>query len=94
MAGPSADLTWCIEAIDVLPLLAITSPDKRCGKTRLLTLIGGLVRRPLSTSTISDSTLYRSSEKWRPTILVDEFDSSGTGNENLRNVLNSGHTKK
>jgi hypothetical protein len=33
-------LTYCEPAVNLLPLLLVTSPTKRCGKTRLVELVG------------------------------------------------------
>ncbi|WP_131778379.1 DUF3631 domain-containing protein [Legionella bozemanae] len=87
-------MSWCIDHIQVAPLAVITAPEKRCGKSQLLSLIGRLVRRPLSTSNISPSALFRSIESWRPTILIDEADTFIKDNEDLRGMLNSGHTRE
>ena len=69
-------------------------PEKRCGKSQLLFLIGRLVRRPLSASNISPAALFRSIELWRPTILIDEADTFIKDNEDLRGILNGGHTRE
>src|SRR5262249_48941560 len=45
--------TYCIEALDTSPILAITSPQRRCGKTTLLTVLGAAGRRAISASNIS-----------------------------------------
>ena len=37
--------TFAFEAAGTSPILAITSPTKRCGKTRMLELLEGLVNR-------------------------------------------------
>jgi putative DNA primase/helicase len=71
----------------------ITSPVKRCGKTTLLNLLSALVPRPLSTSNITASALFRTVEKYSPSLLIDEADSFLTDNEELRGILNSGHRK-
>jgi putative DNA primase/helicase len=78
---------------DISPLLAITSPEKRCGKTTLLNLFPALAPRPLPTSNITSSALFRTVEKYRPTLLIDEADSFLKNNEELRGILNSGHRK-
>lgn len=83
----------CHQAADVSPIQALTSPEKRCGKTRTLTLLGRLVPKPLPTANITAAALFRSIEKWRPTLLIDEGDSFLRDNEDLRGVLNSGHTQ-
>lgn len=99
---PHADKTiplWCMltylpNSVDVLPILNITSPEKRCGKSTLLTVINCLVNRPLLASSITPSAMFRSIDLWSPTLLIDEADTFITGeNESLRGVINSGHTK-
>lgn len=85
-------LTYLCDVADTLPLLAIVSPDKRCGKTSLLGVLSRLVKRPLPTSNVSPAALYRAIERFSPTLLVDEADAFLRDNEELRGVLNSGHT--
>jgi hypothetical protein len=57
---------YAFDLFDTSPLLAIVSPEKRCGKTTLLTLLDALVPRPLSISNITPSALFRTVEKYRP----------------------------
>jgi putative DNA primase/helicase len=75
------------------PILMITSPEAECGKTTLLNLIGFLAPRSLSSVGISPAALYRSIEKWEPTLIVDEADVAFVQNEDLRAVVNSGWTR-
>ena len=75
------------------PFLAITSPTKRCGKTLLLIVLGALVPRRLFASNVTSAVLFRTIEKYGPTLLVDEADTFIRDNEELRGVLNSGHTR-
>jgi hypothetical protein len=82
--------TYCLDATDVSPILAITSPTKRCGKTRLLEMLALLVKNPLSTSNITSAALFRSVEKFSPTLLVDEADTFAKDEDGLRGVINSG----
>jgi hypothetical protein len=86
-------LTYCYDQFRILPILGIISPQKRCGKTTLLEIIASLSYRALPASNISSPAVFRSIDKFRPTLLVDEADSFLKGNEELRGVLNSGHTK-
>jgi len=85
-------LTYAYDSFDVLPLLAILSPVKRCGKTRLMSLLSALVLRPLSTSNITSAALFRSIEKFHPTLLADEGDTFLGDRDELRGIINSGHT--
>ena len=85
--------TWFIEDVRVAPLAIITSPEKRCGKTLLSTLMSRLCRDPLLASNITPSALFRSIEKWKPTLILDEADTFLRENEDLRGLINSGHTR-
>jgi putative DNA primase/helicase len=85
--------TWIIEHVQVAPLAIITAPEKRCGKTQLLELIGRLSKRPLSASNISPAAVFRVIEAQSPTLLIDEADTFFRIHEELRGILNSGHTK-
>ena len=81
------------DAASMSPILAITSPEKRCGKTLLLDVLGALVPRPLAASSITAATLFRTVEKYRPTLLIDEADTFLADHDDLRGVLNSGHRR-
>jgi putative DNA primase/helicase len=86
-------LCYLIDVVDTLPLLAITSPERRCGKTRFLALLRRLTKRPLPSSNISSAALYRAIEKYIPTLIVDEADVVFEHNDELRCLFNSGHTR-
>ena len=86
--------TWVIDDVQVAPLAVITAPEKRCGKSQLLNLIGKLVPKPLVASNISPSATFRVIEAYRPTLLIDEADTFFKDNEELRGVINSGHTRQ
>ncbi|SDX38197.1 DUF3631 domain-containing protein [Nitrosomonas oligotropha] len=86
-------MTWLMDVVHIAPLAVITAPEKRCGKTQLLTILGNLSYRPLSASNISTAALYRCIEAWNPTLLLDETDAFMKENEELRCVINSGHSR-
>jgi Protein of unknown function (DUF3631) len=75
------------------PRLAITSPEKGCGKTTTLDIVGELVARPLPTSNATTAAIFRTIEKAMPTLLIDEADTFLKDNEELRGVLNAGHRR-
>lgn len=85
--------SWNLEVVSVSPILWITSPEKRCGKTVLLTAVGKLSYRPIQCANISAAALYRSIEKWKPALLIDEADSFLADKDDIRGVLNSGITR-
>ena len=79
-------LTYVYDAFRILPILAILSPEKRCGKTTLLSLLNGLVNNGMMASNISSAAVYRVVEKYRPTLLTDEADTFFKNNEELRGI--------
>ena len=87
-------LTYCYDAFRILPILEIKSPEKRCGKTRLLEVLSGLACRAFPSCNLTSATVYRVIEKCRPCFLIDEADTFLPQNDELRGVLNSGHTVK
>lgn len=86
--------THIFEAFSCTPYLAISSPEKRSGKTRLLEVLELLVREPLPTANISDAALFRVIDQRAPTLLIDEVDALfGRGardREELRGLLCAG----
>ena len=88
-----AAMTWFIDVIQVAPLAVITAPEKRCGKSQLLTVIGKLSKRSFPASNITPAALFRSIEEWQPTLLIDEADAFMNDNEELRGLLNGGWTR-
>ena len=82
------------DAAAISPILAIISPQKRCGKTTLLSLLQELTPNPLAASNISASAVFRAVEEWRPTLIVDEADTFLAKHGELRGVLNSGHSRR
>jgi putative DNA primase/helicase len=70
-----AAMIWFIEVVQIAPLAVITAPEKRCGKSQLLFLLGRLSARAITTSSISPAALYRTVDAWCPTLLIDEADA-------------------
>jgi putative DNA primase/helicase len=84
---------WTMDAGDISPFMVLVSPTKRCGKTSVLILLYFLTPKSELASNITASSLFRYIEAVRPTLLIDEADSFVKDNEELRGVLDSGHTK-
>lgn len=84
---------WAHAAAEISPLLAVVSPEKRCGKTTALSVLGALVPKPLHAINISTPALFRIIEMYQPTLLVDEADTFLIGNDDMRGVLNGGHNR-
>jgi Protein of unknown function (DUF3631) len=85
--------TWALDLVQVAPIANITAPEKRCGKTELLSAIGRLAYRPMQVSDIATAALFRSIELWRPTLLIDEVDAFLRDNDEGRGILNAGFTR-
>jgi putative DNA primase/helicase len=86
--------TYTYEASNITPRLGITSPLRRCGKTRVLEALSLTCPRVLLSSNATPAAIFRAIELWRPTLLMDEADTVLPGNEELRGILNSGHTRR
>lgn len=82
------------DGFDISPILTITSATMRCGKTLLLQIVSALVPKALATSNITPAALFRTIEAYGPTLLIDEGDSFIEFSEELRGILNSGHTRR
>src|SRR6185436_795377 len=86
--------TFAFDLGECSPILALISPTPRCGKTTTLNLLARLVNRPLPAANISTSSLFRTIEACRPTLLIDEADTFMRENIELRGVINSGHARE
>jgi len=85
--------TWFFDVFGVSPLLAVTSPTMRCGKSSVLSVLLHAARWPLASSNITPSALFRVVEAYRPTLLIDEADTFVGLSEEFRGLLNAGWTR-
>lgn len=92
--------THAVPAFQHAPRLVINSPEKRCGKSRLLDVIAGTCHKPLMSVNATVAAIYRSiGDEHPPTLLVDEADTLfgskkvAEQNEDLRALLNAGHQR-
>lgn len=86
-------LTYLYDCFGVSPILEAASPTKRCGKSSLVVVISKLARHALLSSNCSASALFRAVEAWHPTLLIDEADTFANMADELRGILDAGHTK-
>ncbi len=81
------------------PRLAVVSPLKRCGKSRLVDVVAETCHAPLITINATIAAVVRSIGEDPPTLLVDEADTlwgskkQADQNEDLRGLLNAGHQR-
>jgi hypothetical protein len=90
--------TWCIDAFESTPRLAVISPEKGSGKTRTMELLELVVPTPLFTVNISAAALFRKVSSGRCTLLLDEADTYlapkvAQNHEDLRGLVNAGHRR-
>lgn len=85
--------THCINTFGIAPILAFLAPTKRCGKSTARRYVGRIAARPLNVSAVTEATLFRSIEKWQPTLLVDEAENLLRGDTAVREIVNSSHTR-
>jgi putative DNA primase/helicase len=84
---------WTHDNCEISPILCLTSPTKRCGKTQLMILLMFLTPRSELAANVSTASIFRYVEAEHPTLLIDEGDSFLSANDEMRGILNSGHTK-
>ena len=82
------------EAASHSPLLWLSSPEKRCGKSTALDSIARLVPEPIKTSNISVAGMLRAIGTQKHTFLVDEMEHALKANGALHGILNLGHAPK
>jgi hypothetical protein len=90
--------THALDAFETTPFLGITSPEKRCGKSRLLDVLELFAARPWRTIMPSEAVVFRKLDNEQPTLLLDEVDAifsakNGSNTEPLRALLNAGNRR-
>jgi hypothetical protein len=85
--------TYCFNCFSHTPRAAIISPEKGCGKTTTLDVLGCLIARPLPTANATVSVVFRIVAMAQPTLLIDEADTYLRENDELRGILNAGHRR-
>ena len=92
--------THALPAFEFAPRLVLTSPEKRCAKSRTLDVIAGTCHRPLVSVNATTAAVYRSLDgEHPPTLIIDEADTIfgskrvAEQNEDLRALLNAGHQR-
>jgi Protein of unknown function (DUF3631) len=86
--------TYTFELRDTVAYVAIESPEKRCGKTTLLSVLAAMACKPLIASNITVGALFRSVHTCMPTLFIDEADTFMAGNTTMRGIINSGNTRR
>jgi hypothetical protein len=89
--------TYLWQSFETASYLHVTSPEKQCGKTRMMECLSLVTNNPWLTMKTSAAALVRKLHSDKPTLLLDETDPAFGGDkdyaEALRQVLNAGHRK-
>ena len=85
---------WSIR-IQIAARLEIGAVSPECGKTTLLTMTMFLVARPLPAASLTPATVYRTLDKYKPTLILDEVDAQlrSKSNPELNAVLRAFHNR-
>jgi hypothetical protein len=84
--------TYVYELRDTVAYVAIESPEKRCGKTTLLSVLAAMANKSLIASNVTVGALFRAIDTCRPTLFIDEADTFLAGSSTMRGIINSGNT--
>lgn len=82
------------DCADISPILCLTSPEKRCGKSTTASVVAALVPKPMHVINVSPAVVFRVIEAHRPTMIIDEGDTFLKDNEDMRGLLNGGHDRR
>ncbi len=90
--------TYAVEAFEQTPYLAVTSPERQCGKSRLLETLAEVVCKPWAVVLPSEAVVFRTVDRRKPTLMLDEVDAifnprTADRYEGLRALLNNGHRR-
>ncbi|MBI3934960.1 MAG: DUF3631 domain-containing protein [Acidobacteria bacterium] len=89
--------TYLYEHFDTFPYLAVVSPAKRCGKTRLAEVLGCVARKPVLTTGISEAALFRLVDRGDVTLLLDEAEAlrekKSERSQAIVSILNAGYRR-
>jgi hypothetical protein len=83
--------SYLTEYFTISPKLFIHSAVKGCGKTTLLDVLSRLVKRAMTSQSITPAAVFRIIAMYQPTLLIDELDTFLRDNNELRGVLNASH---
>jgi Protein of unknown function (DUF3631) len=89
--------TYFCDCFDCFPYVALLSPVKRCGKTRVLEVFELLSHEPWRGTAPSPAALYRMMQS-APTLLLDEVEalekrSASDTQQAILSILNAGHRR-
>lgn len=81
----------CVPAFLHSPRLCFSSPEQGCGKTVGLDITTCLAPRAIYTESPTEAALCRAIHRFRPTMILDEYDNWLRSDRKLLSLLNAGH---
>jgi Protein of unknown function (DUF3631) len=85
-----------VDCFESTPRIGYLAPEKECGKTRALEVLGLLTPNPMHAVNATPAALFRAVAN-KPTIMYDEIDTvfgpKAKENEEVRGLLNAGHRR-
>jgi putative DNA primase/helicase len=86
--------TYLHSEFEIFQFLAITAQSKRCGKTKLFTLVSKFVPRALVLAgDVSAPFVFRAINAYAPALMLDEAQDAFRKNLDLASIYNAGHVK-
>lgn len=85
--------TYLTDIAEIAPLAWITAPEKQCGKSTFLGIFERVVNKPMAFNNITQAVLYRIMERFSPTLLIDEIDTSLKSKDELLGIVNAGYSR-
>ncbi len=82
-----------LDAFGISPMLAFWSPLPGCGKSNNLALVGRMAPLPLYSTSLTPSVTFRTIDKYKATLLIDEFASVKETNPDLMMILRASHMR-
>ena len=76
--------SYLVDCFSCISIFRVRSPEKRCGKSTLIDVLERLILRPLSCVTVTLASMFRLVTKYHCRFLVDEAESFGKDNDELR----------
>jgi Bifunctional DNA primase/polymerase, N-terminal/Protein of unknown function (DUF3631) len=87
--------TYTFTVAECTPYMHIKSPERECGKSRLLRILAAVAHRPELSGSLTAAFLVRTIDEEKPTLFLDEIDATMNANkeraEDIRGALNSGY---
>lgn len=85
--------TYLTDISDFAPIAWITAPERQCGKSTLLGLFERVVNKAYPVINPTQAVIYRVMEQFKPTLLIDEIDTSIKDKKELLGIVNAGYSR-